>query len=196
VAEPIAAPVVASPAGRKARGGAREGVDSAYGQPNTWPYAPVPVGRMPAAWGDAPAPGAKIRDWDSFMAARGVACQAAIAAFGRAWATEPGASVMATVPAAWVACRVFGRVARMRRDLRLPAARFWPGGTLPSGPVYGAPDRLETAPVLFGNTHANPCGPAYARWLEAFDRARREESAAPATPAPKARGKARLPETV
>ena len=71
----------------------------------------------------------------------------ACAELGASWKLIAGASVIATLPAAWVSCKVFGRTSRTPRDVRLPAARFWDAGMLPAGPDYGAEYSWETAPV-------------------------------------------------
>lgn len=82
--------------------------------------------------------------YDDFVPAFNVARHAAAAALGHRWQFVPGASIWARLPAAWVRCTVYGRVSTAPRDHRMPAAQYWPGGTLPIGPEYAAPD---VAPV-------------------------------------------------
>jgi hypothetical protein len=78
----------------------------------------------------------KFKGYDDFSPAHTAAKRAACAELGLRWALVPGASVIARLPAAWVACKVFGRVSKSPRDVRTPAARFWPNGLLPIGPEY------------------------------------------------------------
>jgi hypothetical protein len=80
-----------------------------------------------------------FRGYDDFVAAYNAARHAAIDALGERWYLVPGASQWARIPAKWAACKVFGRVSNAPRDQRLPAAQFWPSGTLPVGPEYAAP---------------------------------------------------------
>lgn len=77
-------------------------------------------------------------DHDAFVAAFTAAAARATAECGARWMLNPAARVMARVPAAWVNYRVFRRAVTGRRDTALPAARFWPDGTLPVGPDYAA----------------------------------------------------------
>jgi hypothetical protein len=77
-----------------------------------------------------------FKGYDDWAAAHLAAKLAACAALGDHWAILPGASVIARVPAAWVSCKVFGRTSKSPRDMRIPAARFWPNGLLPRGPEY------------------------------------------------------------
>lgn len=77
-----------------------------------------------------------FKGYDDWTPAVQAAKQAACDELGELWAIKPGASILATVPAAWVSCKVFGRVSHSPRDMRLPAARFWPDGLLPRGPEY------------------------------------------------------------
>jgi hypothetical protein len=88
-----------------------------------------------------------FRAYDDFTAAHSAAKAAACAALGPRWSLAPRASVLGRVPAAWVACKVFGRVSKSPRDMRMPAACYWPGGALPVGPVYSADYARETAPL-------------------------------------------------
>ena len=61
----------------------------------------------------------------------------AIEAHGKNWWANPDLTLLATVPAAWVACKLSnGRVSRSPRDVHFPRAQFWPGGILPTGPEY------------------------------------------------------------
>jgi len=84
--------------------------------------------------------GPSFRGYDDFVPAYNAARHAAIAALGQRWYMIPGASQWARIPSAWAACKVYGRVSHAPRDRRLPAAQFWPAGTLPAGPEYAAPD--------------------------------------------------------
>jgi len=79
-----------------------------------------------------------FKGYDDFTPALVAAKNAAVAELGLHWHLLPGASVIATLPAAWVACKVFGRTSKAPRDTRLPAARFWQNGLLPVGPDYAA----------------------------------------------------------
>ena len=89
----------------------------------------------------------KFKGYDDFSAANVAAKRAACAELGLSWALVPGASAIARLPAAWVACKVFGRVSKSPRDVRLPAARFWPNGLLPVGPEYAEEGPREAAPA-------------------------------------------------
>jgi hypothetical protein len=84
-----------------------------------------------------------FKGYDDWSAAHLAAKLAACAELGDHWAILPGASVIARVPAAWVACKVFARVSKSPRDVRMPAARFWPNGLLPRGPDYPTEGRYE-----------------------------------------------------
>jgi len=88
-----------------------------------------------------------FKGYDDWAPAHLAAKMAACAELGDHWAILPGASVIARVPAAWVACKVFARVSKSPRDLRMPAARFWPNGLLPRGPEYAAEYPREPAYV-------------------------------------------------
>jgi hypothetical protein len=79
-----------------------------------------------------------FKGYDDFSAANVAAKRAVAADVGLAWHLVSGASVLARLPATWTACKVFARVSRSPRDVRLPAARYWPNGILPVGPVYEA----------------------------------------------------------
>jgi hypothetical protein len=61
--------------------------------------------------------------------------------------------VIARLPAAWVACKVFGRVSKSPRDVRMPAARFWPNGLLPIGPEYVEDYAREAPPRPQADEH-------------------------------------------
>jgi hypothetical protein len=84
-----------------------------------------------------------FKSYDDWAPAHLAAKLAACADLGVHWAIQPGASVIARVPAAWVACKVFARVSKSPRDVRMPAARFWPNGLLPRGPEYAVEYRRE-----------------------------------------------------
>lgn len=88
-----------------------------------------------------------FKGYDDWSPAHTRAKQRACAELGFDWKLISGASVIATLPAAWVACKVFGRTSKSPRDVRLPAARFWDNGLLPAGPAYGDEYAWETAPV-------------------------------------------------
>ena len=97
----------------------------------------------PAARKGAPS----FRGYDDFVVAYNAARHAAIDALGERWYLVPGASQWARIPAKWAACKVFGRTSNAPRDQRMPAAQFWPSGTLPIGPEYAAaPDSRATVP--------------------------------------------------
>lgn len=95
-----------------------------------------------------------------FQAAHTLAKTRACFELGLYWKLVPGASVMARLPTAWVTHRVgvmaaangFAktgraiRTCRTPRDVRLPAACFWPDG-LPVGPEYFAEYRWETIEI-------------------------------------------------
>ena len=85
-----------------------------------------------------------FKSYEDFSPVSFAAKCAAVDAHGLLWALVPGASVLARLPAPWTACKVFGRVSRSPRDVRLPAARFWPNGALPIGPEYGAEGPRES----------------------------------------------------
>jgi hypothetical protein len=86
------------------------------------------------------------KSYDDFSAASVAAKRAVAADVGMHWHLVPGASAMARLPAAWTACKVYGRVSKSPRDVRLPAAHYWPTGALPIGPEY-APEYAWCAPT-------------------------------------------------
>jgi len=90
----------------------------------------------------------RFKGYDDYAAASVAAKNAAAAELGLHWHLVPGASVLATLPAAWVACKVFGRTSKSPRDVRLPAARFWANGLLPLGPDYAAEYAWEPAAAV------------------------------------------------
>ena len=77
-----------------------------------------------------------FKGYDDWSPAHTAAKWRAVEAHGLCWALVPGAFVRCRVPASWVACRVYGRTSRSPRDIRMPAAHFWPDGRLPIGPEY------------------------------------------------------------
>jgi hypothetical protein len=83
--------------------------------------------------------------YDDFVPVYNAARAAAVAALGERWYLAPGASAVARLPAKWVRCQVYGRVSAGPRDVRLPAAQFWPAGMLPAGPDYAEPYAIEPA---------------------------------------------------
>jgi hypothetical protein len=90
-----------------------------------------------------------FKGYDDFTLAVMAAKNAAVSELGLHWRLMPGASVLATLPAAWVACKVFGRTSKSPRDTRLPAARFWANGLLPVGPEYAAEYAWEKPALQF-----------------------------------------------
>ena len=80
-----------------------------------------------------------FKAWADFTPALMAARKAAVAALGERWHLVPGASVWARVPTAWVSCKVFARSSVTPRDIRMPAAKFWPAGALPIGAEYAEP---------------------------------------------------------
>jgi antirestriction protein ArdC len=101
-------------------------------------------------------PAPTIRDYDSFIAALAIAKAGACRVAGMRWAIKPGASVLARVPSRWVACKVFNRTSRAPRDMRLPAAKFWPGSVLPAGADIAPDAPRETGPIVFGAARITP----------------------------------------
>lgn len=79
-----------------------------------------------------------FKGYDDFHAAF-LAAQAAVCAeLGERWKLIRGASVYARVPRAWVAVKTAYANLPGHRDMRLPAAKYWPAGELPAGPEYAA----------------------------------------------------------
>ena len=90
----------------------------------------APVARAGRVAGDGLQPG------QVYAESLGAAVRAAQAAVGDRWAFVPGASVLVVLPAALRSYKSErGTVIRTRRDARVPAARFWPGGEIPAGAV-------------------------------------------------------------
>ena len=111
---------------------------------------------------------ASFKGYDDFVAAYNAARHAAIAAHGAGWYLVPGASQWARIPAKWAACKVYGRVSTAPRDRRLPAAQFWPAGTLPVGPEYAPDGPRETAPRAWGDPRNGAMSNVgYAAWRDA-----------------------------
>jgi hypothetical protein len=77
-----------------------------------------------------------FKGYDDFHAALVAAQTAVCASLGERWKLIRGASVYARVPRAWVAVKTAHANLPGHRDMRLPAARFWPAGELPNGPEY------------------------------------------------------------
>jgi hypothetical protein len=97
-----------------------------------------------------------FKAWADWMPAHRAAKLAACNLHGDRWSIQPGAYVHARLPAAWVACKVFGRVSKTPRDVRLPAAQFWPNGMLPAGPEYAAPASARvTADIVVTDCYGN-----------------------------------------
>jgi hypothetical protein len=90
-------------------------------------------------------PGNTYRGFDDFMpaftAARRRAAMACRDMLGRWW-LEPDC-LKARLPAAWVRWQGRSVSGKSPRDVNFPAARYWPGGTLPVGPDYAAPAVLS-----------------------------------------------------
>lgn len=97
--------------------------------------------------------GLTFKDADAFFLAFNAARAACREEYGEQWYLNPVASLMARVPAAWVALRGEQGIWRSPRDVNFPAARFWPGGMLPIGPDYA-----EHGPVSTGDASADVWG--------------------------------------
>jgi hypothetical protein len=95
----------------------------------------------------------KFKGYDDFSPAHTAAKRAACAELGLLWTLVPGASMPVRLPAAWVACKVFGRVSKSPRDVRMPAARVWPNGLLPIGPEYFEDYAREAPPRPQADEH-------------------------------------------
>lgn len=80
-----------------------------------------------------------FRGFDDFMPVLSAARAGAMREHGSKWWANPEASIMARVPASWVAWKGSARSGSSPRDLHFPLGRFWPGGELPIGPDYAAP---------------------------------------------------------
>jgi antirestriction protein ArdC len=105
------------------------------------------------------APAVRITDYDSYLPHLRYAQARALAQYGSQWRVRHG--VLCRLPAKWVACKVFGRVAKAPRDTRLPPGKFWPGGKLPVGPEYAVEGPRETGAVVCGvYPHTAPAKPA------------------------------------
>jgi len=83
------------------------------------------------------------RGYDDFMPDFDAARASAMVAAGVAgdpmsrWYLNPDLALKARFPATWVSCKgSTGRTFHGPRDLAAPRGQFWPGGTLPIGPVY------------------------------------------------------------
>ena len=92
--------------------------------------------------------GATFRDASDFFPAFNAAREAAQAVAGREWYLDPGVSLKARVPAAWVALRGEMGTWRSPRDVNFPRAEYWPGGVLPTGPEYA-----EHGPIDRGDAY-------------------------------------------
>lgn len=88
-----------------------------------------------------------FRGYDDFVVAYNAARKNIVLALGANWHLVPAAYQWARVPAAWASCKVFGRVSKAPRDMRIPNARYWPEGKLPVGPEYAAPAPRNLAAV-------------------------------------------------
>lgn len=102
-------------------------------------------------------PAAGFAGHDDFHAALAAATARAVAAHGPRWPLIPAARVMARVPAAWSRYRIFRRTVAGRRDLALPAARFWPNGVLPIGADYASEPAVPPAPGALHRAAAARC---------------------------------------
>ena len=87
--------------------------------------------------------GNTFRAWADFTPALTTARMAAIAVFGAQWYLNPDLCIKGRVPAAWASCKVHGRTSVCHRDMNIPTAQFWPGGTLPVGPDYAEPYAID-----------------------------------------------------
>jgi hypothetical protein len=95
------------------------------------------------------------------------ACRAAVAEHGLGWSFVTGASVLLRVPGALASYKSErGTRISIRRDLRAPAARYWPGGEIPAAAAQFAPyTRSWRGKVLCPDGSKTP---AYRRWLKAW----------------------------
>jgi hypothetical protein len=122
------------------------------------PKAPPPPGLMGA---------------EAFWSAMCSAMDAANAEHGPRWKFK-GDAVMMELPArlrSYVCTGADGQPGsriRYMRDHWAPAARYWPGGAIPAGPIVTPCYKLATKRVLFGNQQANSGIRKYARWLKAW----------------------------
>lgn len=80
--------------------------------------------------------GNTFQGFDDFQPAFMGARLRAIEAFGPQWYLNPDLALYAQIPGGWANCKIFSGTKRGPRDVHFPRAQFWPGGTLPVGPVY------------------------------------------------------------
>jgi hypothetical protein len=95
-------------------------------------------------------PGSAFRSWDEWWPVCRTARAAAAAELGERWHLD-ASTLNARIPAAWANIKLpIGGTKHGPRDIHCPAARFWPGGVLPSGVEYaerGAVDAAAGIPV-------------------------------------------------
>jgi hypothetical protein len=110
---------------------------------------------------------------EAFWSAMCSAINAANAEHGPRWKFK-GDAVMMELPArlrSYVVTGADGQPGsriRYMRDHWAPAARYWPGGAIPAGPIVTPCYKLATKRVLFGNQQAGNGIRNYARWLKAW----------------------------
>ena len=105
---------------------------------------------------------ARVRDldYDSYLEALRYARSRAEMVNPR-WMVSAEDSVSARLPKAWVSFKSMGKTITGCRDVRIPAPRYWPGGSIPDGAevatpgVYGAvPGAAVLDPAeLIGDVH-------------------------------------------
>lgn len=85
---------------------------------------------------------------DDFWKKHRIAIQAIIAEHGSHWYLVTGATVLVTLPTKLCTITlVNGRVSRLRRDHRMPAARYWPGEVYPDCMTIDPPAPRYTGPM-------------------------------------------------
>lgn len=91
--------------------------------------------------------------------------------YGTGWKCRAplGETVLASVPAGLRSYKTpTGSTVRWLRDHRMPAARFWPGGVLPSGLIVSEDGPRETKPRAWGNSPNGGYGnDGYTAWAKA-----------------------------
>jgi len=88
-----------------------------------------------------------IRNFDDYTAMRRMACEAAGFTTATSVVDYFARTVPVTIPAKWSNCKIFGGTKRGPRDVRVPLARYWPGGELPRGMVMAQPAADHSALV-------------------------------------------------
>lgn len=121
----------------------------------------------PQAAGGASA-GPRVRDFDTWTAARreafaaaGLDCRTPLAEF-------LAATVSAAVSATWANCRIFGGTKRGPQCVRVPRAEFWPGGVYPAGMVV-VDEPAETEARQWGKRgQSQVSNEGYEGWQQAW----------------------------